>query len=125
MRLRGSTRLVLTLSAPVVLASCGNNRVSGVLQLGQVTRVRAFDAVTNVRAVTVAMGGTARVALMEYDTRDSTLSIRAEWVSRNTAVVSISGSSLTAQSAGQTYVVAQISDNGHAFADSLLVTVGH
>ena len=113
----------VVLAIGMIISSCGGNKVASPFQLGPITRIRAFVAATGLDSVSASQGSTVQLALFEYDSRDSGPSLRGQWITRNPAVASSNGAVIAAMSVGQIYVIAQLTDNGHSFSDSVLVKV--
>ena len=121
MRIRSA--LVFTTCLACSSASCRSDLTSPVLVLGPLVGVRAYLPSSGLKDVALAPNQSVTLGLYRFDGRDSLPAVTDTWVSRNSLVVSVSGRSATARSAGQAYVVGALSDNGKVFSDSVLIRV--
>jgi hypothetical protein len=91
--------------------------------LGSLVGVHAFEVGSEKQSVIIKVGVSVQLAAREYDAVTSEPSLRAQWMSRDTSVVSNVGSVFTAARLGDTYAVAQVTDHGRVFSDSVRITV--
>lgn len=114
--------VVLSLLLGIMVSSCFD-QVSLVGVIRPIVRVSARDFTTGQRASNLEVGESTRLMLMVYSRTDSLNDPGVGWRSRNAAIASNLGSTVTGRAAGTTFIVGEISDAGLTYRDSVQVTV--
>ncbi len=116
------TQIVLYAIVSIIVSSCFD-QVSLVGVIRPIVSVSARDFTTGQKASTLKVGESTRLMLMVYSRTDSLNDPGVEWRSRNAAIASNLGSTITGRAPGTTFIVGEVTDAGIAYRDSVQVTV--
>lgn len=116
-------RRVVFYSILGILVSSCFDQVSLVGIIRPIVRVDARDSKTGQQASSLKVGETTRLLFMVYSPADFMDDPGVVWSTRNTAIASNLGSTITGRASGTTFIVDEIIDAGISYRDSVQVTV--
>jgi hypothetical protein len=88
-----------------------------------IVRVSAGDEVSGSPRVDLSVGRAAKLVLVLYSPTDALNAAGVTWTTRNAAIATNVGSTVTGASAGSAYVVGEVTYQGVLYRDSVLVVV--
>ena len=113
----------LAIAATAVIACHTDPSVLLPDPFGPTVRIQVVDG-NGQTQMTLAVGQTATAVLLRIDAKggDATTT-NATWKMRDASVAKVDGTTVTGLTAGSTYIVGSVTENGTTFVDSMRVSV--